>query len=158
MQCKRFRPSRLFAATSVLVVVVVALSGTTHASCGSYLHTRHSSPAHHEILRVATPISGLVSGVSYRAEIWHVNLFAPMTPADSSWPERPCHGHGCRQQSFPLSTAPLAVHTGSDFREADVFRSGDSGFGLVLSGRRALNGPAHAASGFPQPIDIPPEV
>lgn len=155
MQSKCFRISRCLAMASLLVTVI-ALSGTTQASCGSYLHTRYSSPAHQSGLRMMRQVHGQITDL--RAEAQPVNSVAPMMPFDSSWPEQPCQGPGCRQHSIPLSSAPLAVHPGPDSREADVLAERESGACQSQSCRPSFRGPTHATAGYPQPIEIPPEV
>jgi hypothetical protein len=93
-----------------------------------------------------------------RTEALRLNAVAPIIPADSSWPAQPCQGPGCRQHSIPLSSAPLAVYSGPDQREADVTGDRESGACLSLSSQRPLHCATHAAAGYPQPIEIPPEV
>lgn len=155
MQSKSFRISRCLAIASLLVAAI-ALSGTTQASCGSYLHTRFSSPTHQSGLRSMQQVPGDFTDA--RAQAQPLNSVAPMMPTDSSWPEQPCHGPGCRQHSIPLSSAPLAVYSGPDFREADVASDRESGACLSLSCHRPLHYATHAAAGYPQPIEVPPEV
>lgn len=151
------RLMRSLAMVGILTIVAIALSDSAAASCGSYLHTRYSSPTGMAQSRYAPLKAGRefndLTAVGYMAAIG--NEQAPMSQSSGQIP--PCDGLGCRQHSIPLSTPPLAVNAGPELREADCFISDDTASDRSLLYQRRSQSPAHANAGHPQPIEIPPE-
>ncbi|MBL8809443.1 MAG: hypothetical protein JNM43_04625 [Planctomycetaceae bacterium] len=151
------RSVRSLAMVGILAIVTIALSDSAVASCGSYLHTRFSSPTGMTTSRYAALSAGRhfndLTGVGHIGAIGNEPF--PMTKPSAPIP--PCDGPGCRQHSVPLSTPPLAVNSAPEVREADCFVSGDTAAERSLLYQRRSQSPVHAKAGHPQPIEIPPE-
>ena len=151
------RSVRSLAMVGILTIVSIALSDGAQASCGSYLHTRYSSPTGMATSRYAVLSAGRNFNDFSAAAIIGANgnEQSPMTLP--SWPIPLCDGPGCRQHSIPLSTTPLAVNSAPEVREADCFVSGDNAAERSLLYQRRSTSPVHATAGHPRPIEIPPE-
>ncbi len=148
---------RNLAMVGMLTFVVVALSDVAHASCGSYLHTRYSSPARDSVSR----FSGFSSGRGFNhgtmaleaSFVWNDQAPVPLGPLQN----HPCNGPGCQQHPVPLSSPPLAVTAGPQLREADCFMANHFASERSLLYQCCDRSPARAMAGHPEPIEIPPE-
>ena len=114
---------------AVAMVMGLGYGTRVDASCGDYLHTKHSQPAKQSVEE---------------------------SEADSPVQQQPCHGENCQEQKLPVAPVPVPVTLVSPAPEKAVTspapsRGAESATGFsdaaIGSSRR----------GYPSGVDRPPQ-